>query len=184
MDGAARPDRGAKGAFWNCARITQLRDGRLVIVCDHIVGSERNKEEHLTNHLWFSSDGGETWDGPYPTCLPGCHRPVAGFLRSGRVLLTYRFIQGGLGGWGRGTQDFFAALMDEESVRASDRRRQWARILPIDFDRNPKSDLGYSGWVQFKDGEIYVVNYILDDWPRGQIRGYSLREEEFGFPEP
>jgi sialidase-1 len=41
------------------------------------------------------------------------------------------------------------------------------------------SDTGYSGWVQFPDGEIYVVNYIVDDAPKGQIRGYSLRKEDF-----
>jgi sialidase-1 len=33
--------------------------------------------------------------------------------------------------------------------------------------------------VQFPDGEIYVVNYIVDDAPKGQIRGYSLRKEDF-----
>jgi len=45
--------------------------------------------------------------------------------------------------------------------------------MPVDFDRSPKSDLGYSGWVQLADGEIYIVSYIVDDWPRGQIRGYK-----------
>jgi len=33
--------------------------------------------------------------------------------------------------------------------------------------------------VQFDDCEIYVVNYILDDAPKAQIRGYSLRAEDF-----
>jgi sialidase-1 len=49
----------------------------------------------------------------------------------------------------------------------------------VDFDRHPESDTGYSGWVQFADGEIYVVNYLLDDAPKAQIRGYSLSEEDF-----
>lgn len=128
----------------------------------------------------FSSDGGETWDGPYHTVLCGCHRPVAGWLQSGRLMVTYRFIQGGQGGWGKGTQNFFAAAMDEASVRAKERRGQWARILPLDFDRHAHADLGYSGWVQTADGELIVVTYLLDDWPRGQIRGYRLSEAEFG----
>ena len=51
--------------------------------------------------------------------------------------------------------------------------------MPLDYDRSPVSDTGYSGWVQFDDGEIYVVNYIVDDAPNGQIRGYSLRLEDF-----
>ena len=55
-----------------------------------------------------------------------------------------------------------------------------ARILPVDFDRSPKSDLGYSGWVQFPDGELYIVNYIVDDaMDKGQIRGYSMFPDEF-----
>jgi hypothetical protein len=57
-----------------------------------------------------------------------------------------------------------------------------ARILPLDFDRSPESDTGYTGWVQFPDGEIYVVNYIMDDAPKAQIRGYSLRLEDFLLP--
>jgi len=52
----------------------------------------------------------------------------------------------------------------------------------VDFDRSAHSDLGYSGWVQFADGEIYIVNYIVDDAPKGQIRGYALRMEDFLIP--
>jgi sialidase-1 len=38
--------------------------------------------------------------------------------------------------------------------------------------------------VQFDDGEIYIVNYIVDDAPKGQIRGYSLGMEDFLLEEP
>jgi sialidase-1 len=101
-------------------------------------------------------------------------------LQDGRILITYRFMQGGKGWLGAWTQNFFSAITDRESALAPDRSGAWARIMPLDFDRSPKSDLGYSGWVQFPDGEIYVVNYIVDDaWDRGQIRGYSLRPEDF-----
>jgi len=52
--------------------------------------------------------------------------------------------------------------------------------MPIDFDRSPNSDLGYSGWVQFPDGEIYIVHYIVDDAiDKAQIRGYSVHLEDF-----
>jgi sialidase-1 len=33
--------------------------------------------------------------------------------------------------------------------------------------------------VQFPDGEIYVVNYIMDDAPKAQIRGYALTTADF-----
>ena len=127
----------------------------------------------------LSRDQGETWGAPIHFPLPACHRPVAGRLRDGRLLITHRFMQGGKGWLGSWTQNFFAALTDQASAVAPTRQEAWTRILPIDFDRSPKSDLGYSGWVQFADGEIYIVAYIVDDWPRGQIRGYSLRPEDF-----
>ncbi len=94
-------------------------------------------------------------------------------------MVTYRFMQGGKGWLGAWTQNFFAALTDVESAKAKKRKQQWARIMPVDYDRSSVSDLGYSGWVQFDDGEIYIVNYIVDDAPNGQIRGYSLREDDF-----
>ncbi|HEY9076193.1 MAG TPA: hypothetical protein VIO61_06600 [Anaerolineaceae bacterium] len=62
---------------------------------------------------------------------------------------------------------------------APSRAQAHTRILPVDFDRSPASDTGYSGWVQFDDGEIYIVNYIMDDAPKAQIRGYALRLEDF-----
>ena len=128
----------------------------------------------------ISHDNGESWGPIIDLPLPGCHRPTAGFLSSGDVLITYRFMQGGRGGFGRWTQNLFAALLDRESILAVKRSDAFSRILPIDFDRSPFSDLGYSGWVQFPDGEIYIVNYIVDDaWDKGQIRGYSLTMDDF-----
>ena len=131
----------------------------------------------------FSYDGGETWDGVYKIPVPGCHRPVTGFLSDGRILMTYRFIQGGKQGWGRTTQNFMGCIFDKQTALEKERRQQQTRIFPIDYDRNPKADLGYSGWVQFEDGTIYVVNYLLDDEPKGQIRGYTFKIEDFLFSE-
>ena len=131
----------------------------------------------------ISFDNGETWGEVIDFPLPGCHRPVAGRLQSGHILITHRFMQGGKGWIGTWTQNFFAALTDEASALATTRKQAWTRILPVDFDRSPHSDLGYSGWVQFDDGEIYIVNYIMDDAPKGQIRGYSLSMDDFLLPE-
>ncbi len=127
-----------------------------------------------------SEDGGQSWGEVTQFPLPACHRPVSGFLQDGRIMITHRFMQGGKGWLGSWTQNLFAATSDAASALARTRGEAWARILPIDFDRSPKSDTGYSGWVQFPDGEIYIVNYIVDDaWDKGQIRGYSLRPEDF-----
>ena len=126
----------------------------------------------------ISTDGGETWEGPYNVPMPGCHRPVAGILDNGYVMVTHRYMQGGKGWVGFWTQNFFAGFTNQDSCRAKERNEQGFRIMPLDFDRSPVSDIGYSGWVQFDDGEIYVVYYIVDDSPNGQIRGASFYVED------
>lgn len=273
---------GTKTASYNCARITRLRDGRLVLLCDYPIGPENDGNSRVD--MWFGDGSGENWSGPvtlpivgivpdrllelssgrwfvaahlycretgrltqygiysddqgktwspvitvaadsrYNLCeasvieastgelvcflrensaegidclkvisrdrgetwsgisavpIPGCHRPTAGYLRDGRILLTCRMSQGGKGWLGNWTQNFIACLMSEESALAAERKQQATRILPIDYDRSPKSDLGYSGWVQFENGEIYIAEYIVDDAPKAHIRGYSLRPEDF-----
>jgi hypothetical protein len=131
-----------------------------------------------------SVDGGLTWSELVMFPLPGCHRPVAGVLQSGEVFITHRFMQGGKGWAGWWTQNLFGALTDTASCLATTRGEAHTRILPIDFDRSPASDTGYTGWVQFDDGEIYIVNYIVDDHhPLAQIRGYSLRLGDFVLPQ-
>jgi sialidase-1 len=278
--------------YWNCARVSALSDGRLVAVADRPAGTGPGNRKQQSNWLWFSSDEGDTWDGPHKTpvegivpdqlvelrhgshagrwvlsahrvdgtgdaerwleqcwlsddqgatwsgphvigakpglklcegsvlelpggelvCflrensfiglgafktisrdggetwgdpvefpLPACHRPVAGMLASGVVMITHRFMQGGKGWTGWWTQNTFAALTDVESCLATTRTGAHTRIMPLDFDRSPESDTGYTGWVQFPDGELYVVNYILDDAPKAQIRGYAFSEEDFLF---
>jgi len=137
-----------------------------------------NSSQGWDAYKTISNDRGETWGEPIRFPLPACHRPVAGFLNNGRILITHRFMQGGKGWVGWWTQNLFAALTDRESALAPTREEAHARIMPIDFDRSPESDTAYSGWVQFEDGEIYVVNYILDDAPKAQIRGYAFRPED------
>ncbi|MFO7611247.1 MAG: sialidase family protein [Clostridia bacterium] len=126
----------------------------------------------------ISRDNGETWEGPYNVPMPGCHRPVAGILNSGMVMITHRFMHGGKGWVGFWTQNFFAGFTAIESCLETERSGQAFRIMPLDYDRSPVSDIGYSGWVQFADGEIYAVYYLVDDSPNGQIRGISFREED------
>ena len=127
-----------------------------------------------------SYDNGETWGPVVNFPLPGCHRPVAGRLRDGRIFITYRFMQGGKGWLGAWTQNFFAALTDEASALSVRRSDAWTRIIPVDYDRSPNSDLGYSGWVQLADGSVCIVNYIVDDAiDKGQIRSYKLDVDDF-----
>ncbi len=119
----------------------------------------------------ISHDNGETWGEILPTSIDGGHRPVSGFLQDGTVMITYRFIP-------CGTQNVFAAFYEKEAVLKTKREEQRVRIMPLDYDRNPAPDLGYTGWTQFADGEIYVVNYIKDDSDLAYIRGYSFYPQQ------
>ena len=123
----------------------------------------------------ISHDGGESWSEIHQTPMDCGHRPVALKLLDGRVLITYRYIP-------TESHNFFGAILKTEELTFTERCKQSARIFPIDYDRNPSPDLGYSGSVQFPDGEIYVVNYIKDDADRAYIRGYSFYTSDIELP--
>lgn len=126
----------------------------------------------------ISYDNGLTWSDLINTPIPACHRPVAGILNNGMCMITHRYMQGGKGWVGFWTQNIFAAFMDRNSLLAKTRNEQSSRIFPLDYDRSAISDIGYSGWIQFEDGEIHVVYYIVDDSPNGQIKGIRFCEED------
>ncbi len=115
----------------------------------------------------ISRDGGRTWEGVYPHAIPCCHRPSVGFLRDGRILLTYRHYEPPV-------CDLWCAVFDAASALETDRAAQRVRRGLLDHDPAPKPDGGYSGWVQQPDGSILAVNYITDDAPRPFIRGYRI----------
>ncbi len=122
-----------------------------------------------------SEDDGESWSALYNIPLDGCHRPTAGRLQTGEIMITYRFRPGAQNGWlGYWTQNTFLALTDDETIWTGDRQRQRVRIMPLNYDPSPKSDLGYTGWVQFPDGMIYVVDYMVGAEKKAHIVGTSL----------
>ena len=128
-----------------------------------------------------SEDEGENWSNIYTVPLGCCHRPVAGFLDTGEIMITYRYRQGTQKGWlGRWTQNTFLAVTDTQTICSSKRTQQQVRIMPLHYDRSDQADLGYTGWIQFPDGEIYVVDYIRDDQPKCYIIGTSLCRKDIG----
>ena len=175
-----------RGATWSPPVLAasepglQLCEGSLVELPGGVLVVFMRENSNLGRDAYkaVSRDGGQSWGPATRFPLPGCHRPVAGVLASGRVMITHRYNPGGRPKWGR-WQNTFAALADVDSCLAGQRNDASVRILPLDYDRHVESDCGYTGWVQFEDGEIYVVNYLLDDHPRGQIRGYAFGEDEF-----
>lgn len=181
-----------QGGSWSGPQV--IADAPDLMLCEgsivELPGAElvcfmrENSQRGLDVFKCVSRDGGETWEGLCAIPIPACHRPVAGMLQNGAVLITHRYMQSGDRWLGWGTQNFFGALTDVESCLATERNKAHTRIFPIDFDRSPVSDTGYSGWVQFPDGEIYVVNYIVDDAPKAHIRGYAFHERDVLLPAP
>ena len=125
----------------------------------------------------ISRDGGESWEGVYRTPITAGHRPTVGYLNDGRVMVTYRFVTCYTpveGSVSIGLHNTFLTILKAEELTRTERQGTYYKTMPLDYDRNEKPDTGYTGWVQFEDGEIYVVNYIKDDASKAQIRGYSF----------
>lgn len=152
------------------ASIVRLPVGELVCYM------RENSGKGLPAYKSFSHDGGRTWQGPFQTMMDGAHRPVAHMTHSGKVLITYRHQPGNHSIWAKNT---FAFLEPIESALEKDRAKQTGIVFPLDHDRSPASDGGYTGWVETAPGEFLIVNYIVDDAPKAQIRGYRIRESDF-----
>jgi sialidase-1 len=127
--------------------------------------------------LTISGDRGESWGPLADFPLPGCHRPVAGHLNDGRVLVLWAMRHAG------GRRTTLGSVFAEDVLLHGDFHRARIDTFPLDYDRSTFPDTGYTGWVQFPDDEIYAVNYIADDaGDCAQIRGYSFRMEDFVIP--
>lgn len=55
------------------------------------------------------------------------------------------------------------------------------RWLEIDYNTNPRPDHGYSSWLQFANGDIFVADYSNKTVAPGKamLKGYWLRLEDF-----
>ncbi len=122
----------------------------------------------------YSRDG-ITWSIAIETRMFGCHRPVAGLLKSGNLLTTYREASGSFlpGLWSKNT---FACLTMKSSIHEDMVK---SIILPLDHDNGTKSDSGYTGWVQMPDESIFIVNYITQSAPRPYLKWYIVYESDF-----
>jgi sialidase-1 len=154
--------------------LVPLPDGRLLCVM------RENVHGHRPSHYSYSEDEGRTWLAP-SRCPFYADRPSAGLLQSGRLLVVYRNVEPAEGeervrvGRNPGT---WAWLGDLEGLEGSEGE---SRVLELEHDgcKSP-GDYGYSGWVQFDDGEIFCVYHHRDSAPNSYIRGCWFREDDFG----
>jgi len=170
---------GPKGLRLNEGDFAELDDGTVVCYM-------REDGERLTGWKSLSSDGGISWSRAFRSQMYSClGRPSVGRVRSGEIVVTYRFCSG------VSTSLALYVETPTEAVRQSepdpDAYRtdyRQCRFAFLDNDRSLHPDSGYSGWVQLPSGDLYVVNYISDEAPRAFIRGYIVsRHDWFLFPE-
>ena len=154
--------------------VVRLPDGRLLCVMRENVHTTR------PSHYVLSADEGHTWSTPRPTPFYG-DRPAAGLLENSRLLVIYRNVEPAPGevklnkaGRHPGTWAWLGDLAGLEGAGGE------SRFLELEYDGSESpGDYGYSGWVQFEDGEIFCVYHHRDAAPKSYIRGCWFREEEF-----
>lgn len=153
----------------------ELDDGTIVIYL-------REDSIGFTGYRSYSKDGGRSWSNAvrcFAMCCRG--RPSAGLLSSGEVFVTYRF--------GLPIVTTPRALMmfvetqemaaHGDDISDYDTSPDMRRFLMLDVDRALAADTGYSGWVELDNGDVLVVNYIVDDAPKAHIRGYIVSRRDW-----
>ena len=103
-------------------------------------------------------------------------RFVASVERGPYVMETENEIVMGIGGSSVHT---FAFIEPIQSALSADKAEQKGLLLPLDLDASAFADSGYTGWVEYERGRFLVANYINDDAPLAQIRGYRFGLEDF-----
>lgn len=124
----------------------------------------------------ISTDAGKTW--PHKTHTPFIgHRPCAGLLTSGKVMVTFRQPGGGT----------YAYLEQQDSARCARWDKQQGGVLELEGGGgNYWWDYGYSGWIQLPDSRMFCVYYTkapVDHLPcpdpKPFIKGVWLSEDDF-----
>ena len=170
---------------WNCDEgdILEMPGGELIM---YMRGGPKQGNT-ICGLKAISRDGGDTWDGPYAAGKwPISGRVAAGLLSSGEVLVMHR-----VGGFA--LQHMYGFFL--ESAETALRPIEYAdpvRFDPpagahwgiIDNDTAPHADNAYGDWLELADGDVYAVNYIVDDAPENcpQIRGYRIKPDELARP--
>ena len=165
-------------------RARQPNEGDMVELNDGtIVCYMRDDQAGVKNGLKaFSQDGGRTWSrlfGSGPWVYSG--RPDVGLLSTGEVFLTSRVGPPQPGHWFGAYLETQKQALEPTPLAGPATTGSISRL--IDNDTNPDlPDRGYSGWVELKDGSIYVVQYITSEAPAKKpfIRGYLIPRSFLG----
>ena len=163
--------------------LVEIPDGELVM---YLRGGLM-KDRILAGYKMISKDGGATWKGPFAAGKwPMTGRINAERLTCGDVMVVHRVGGFTLQKW----FGFFIEPPDTALQETPFDNKTWIRPSKdvrwnmIDNDRSPHPDWGYGGLTELPSGDVYVVNYTVDDAPknRPQIRGYRISKNELQSP--
>ncbi len=173
------------------ASLIQLPDGRLVSYM------RENSFMHIPTMVSFSDDRGRSWSEAvaHPTCG---HRPCAGVLANGEILLTYRNVGGepGLTAWRGSADDTFFAVsgkdlsgegltMTKDGIRISSQGGDWDAVeytFPplmswkdsLDISVRVKRISGDEGACVIRAGGVLII----DESEIRYLQRHVVREEE------
>ena len=116
----ALPGRGNER--WVTPRLTRLRSGRLIVVCDQNDYRHCHEEQPPGIYLWWSDDAGETWDGPHPTGIPGIEPDHVVELADGTLLCGTHFMRAR------------TRKLTEAVLRSTDGGRTWGEMAIVAGD--------------------------------------------------
>ena len=123
--------------FFDNARLSQLSDGRLAIICNRH-GSET--EGGAVQYVWFSEDEGKSWGEP--TVLPFCGIVPDRFreLKSGRYIVVAHYVSPETG------------KSEEYLWYSDDKGKSWSDRVTVAAD--PRYNLCEAGIVECEDGTL------------------------------
>ncbi len=79
-------EKGEKDNYFNCARISKLRDGKLAIICDKLSGFD--KENTAVTYVWYGDEEGKTWSEPVILPFNGIVPDKLLQLKNGRLIIS------------------------------------------------------------------------------------------------
>jgi hypothetical protein len=75
-------------------RLSILKDGRLVVLCDHDDDGHFHEEQSSGNWAWWSSDNGDTWSEHQVTGILGFEPDRMMDLPDGRLAVCFHLMRG------------------------------------------------------------------------------------------
>ena len=108
---------------YNCARLSTLRDGRLVVVVDCLPREGENETSlaKAKTLVYFSSDGGRTWESPIQVPLAGIVPSKLTELSSGRWLISAHRVRDG--------------RLAQYLIYSDDKGASWSDEVLVAYDR-------------------------------------------------